>query len=121
MNDKPAEPTAADLPEGQYAIVEILGHRTLIGRIDEIERFGTKLLQVEPIFRGKLLDPVLHHGNAIYGLAPCSRETAFEKAPKQDWQLPDPVRARLEPALLAPPTRDVEDVDYEEEDEELPI
>ncbi|MBX3490857.1 hypothetical protein [Parvibaculum sp.] len=119
MNEARAEPTAEDLPEGQYAIVEILGHRTLIGRIDEIERFGTKLLQIEPIFRGRLLEPVLHHGTAIYGLAPCSREVAFEKAPKQDWQLPEPVRARLEPALLAPPTHDVEDAEYEEE--ELPI
>lgn len=42
--------SATDMPPGDYAIVEALGHRTLIGRVTEIERFGTKMLQVEPLF-----------------------------------------------------------------------
>lgn len=42
--------SATDMPDGDYAIVEVQGHRTLIGRISEIDRFGTKLLQVEPLF-----------------------------------------------------------------------
>ncbi|MFD2578766.1 hypothetical protein ACFSTD_09620 [Novosphingobium colocasiae] len=41
---------ASALPEGEYAIVEALGHRTLVGRVAEVERFGTKMLQVEPLF-----------------------------------------------------------------------
>lgn len=98
------------LPDGEYAIVEILGHRTLVGRISEIERFGSKLLQVEPIYQGKLLDPVIHHGSVIYGLTPCSKEVAAERAPKQDWQLPAPVRARLEPSLLTGPSLDDEEI-----------
>ena len=96
------------LPDGEYAIVELLGHRTLVGRITEIERFGSKLLQVEPIFQGKLLDPVIHHGSSLYGLTPCSKQIAAERAPKHDWQLPAPIRARIEPALLTGSSDDAE-------------
>jgi hypothetical protein len=105
-----------ELPEGEYAIVELLGHRTLIGRISEVERFGTKLLQVEPIFRKRLLEPVLCHGSALYGLTPCTREVAADRAPTLDWQLPQPIRARLEPALIAAP--ETEDADFSEVEED---
>jgi hypothetical protein len=47
--------TAADLPEGDYAIAEMMGHSTMIGRYAEVERFGTKMLHIEPIWEGKLL------------------------------------------------------------------
>ena len=43
----PVAPWAA-LPEGQYAIVELMGHTTLVGRVTEIERFGTKMLGMRP-------------------------------------------------------------------------
>jgi hypothetical protein len=29
------------LPEGDYAIVELIGHQTLVGRFAEVDRFGT--------------------------------------------------------------------------------
>lgn len=60
------------LPEGQYAIVELMGHATLIGRVEEVDRFGIKMLQIEPIFAGQLLGPVLHAGGSIYRYTPCS-------------------------------------------------
>lgn len=50
----PAAPWEA-LPDGQYAIVELMGHSTLVGRVTEIERFGTKLLGIEALFAGQLL------------------------------------------------------------------
>lgn len=93
-----------DLPDGDYAIVELLGHRTLVGRISEIERFGSKLLQIEPIWRDQLLTPTLHHGNSIYGLTPCSRDVARQRQAKHEYQLPAPVLATIAPeALPAPP------------------
>lgn len=91
---------AAALPDGDYAIVELLGHRTLIGRIAEVERFGTKMLQVEPVFQGRLLDAVLHGGASIYGLTPCSKEIAAEEAPTSAWQLPASIKATLPPVLI---------------------
>lgn len=111
-----AEPTP-ELPDGEYAIVELLGRRTLVGRIEEVERFGSKLLRIEPIFGGALLEPVYHHGTALYGLTPCSKATALRCAPGADkaYVLPAPIRARLEPVLLAAPAEAPTDRDDEED------
>ncbi len=94
-----------DLPPGDYAIVEIMGHQSLVGRIAEVTRFGAGMLQIEPIFDGALLPPVLQGGAAIYRLTPCSPATAFARAPKasQRWALPDAIKATLPPALLVGP------------------
>lgn len=103
------EARLSEMPDGEYAIIELLGHRTLVGRITEVERFGTKMMQVEPIFQGRLLDPVFHHGSAIYALTPCSNSVAVKRGPVHDFNLPVSIRCRLEPALPPPPAA-VEDV-----------
>lgn len=107
-----AAPTAADLPEGEYAIAEIMGHSTMIGRYAEVERFGTKMLQIEPVWENKLLPAVFVGGSSLYRFTPCTREVAFARQPTGRYQLPDAVRATLppevRPALPAP---------VEEEDE----
>lgn len=90
-------------PEGEYAIVEVMGHRTYLGRVSEVERFGTKLMQIEPIFMGELLTPVMIGGASIYQFTPCTAETAFCRAPKERWQLPPSISATLPtPALPSP-------------------
>ena len=38
---------ATDEPEFEWAIVEIMGHRKLYGRIREEERFGAKMLRID--------------------------------------------------------------------------
>lgn len=91
------------LPPGDYAIVEILGHRTIVGRIEEVERFGTKLMSIEPAFNGQLLDAVLIGGSSIYQFTPCSAEVAAERSPTDEWQLPPSVRAVLPAAMLPAP------------------
>lgn len=104
--EAPKVPTAADLPEGEYAIAEIMGHSTMIGRFAEVERFGTKMLSLEPIWENGLLPAVFVGGSSLYRFTPCSREVAFSRQPKQRYQLPDAVRATLppevHPALPAP-------------------
>ena len=50
MSDKTFPVAAGAMPEGEYAIVEILGHRTLVGRVTEVDRFSCKMLQIEPLF-----------------------------------------------------------------------
>lgn len=91
---------AGFLPAGEYAIVEALGHRTLIGRVAEIERFGTKMLQVEPLFGDVMLGPILLGGGSIYQFTPCSAETAFARRPQHAYQLPPSVAAIVPPAAL---------------------
>lgn len=94
------ESPAIELPDGEYAIVECLGHQTLVGRYSEIERFGTKLLVVEPIFDGALLPPTYRGGASIYALTPCTKDVAAAKAAKSKWELPQAVLAAMPPALL---------------------
>lgn len=104
MSDDPIEPVSAtEHPPGDYAIVELFGHSTLVGRFAEVERFGTKMLALEPIFKGKLLDAVFHGGASIYRLTPCSASVAFLRAPTRDYQLPPTILAAAPPELLAAP------------------
>ena len=94
-----------DLPEGQYAIVELMGHTTLVGRVTEIERFGTKMMGIEVLFAGQLLPVILQGGAAIYRLTMCSLETAWkgQHKPEHIWRLPDPIKAIVPAALLPAP------------------
>lgn len=96
-------PTPAPLPDGEYAIVEVLGHRTYVGRVTEVSRFGASLLSIEPLFADKLLPAVLVGGGSIYQFTPCSPEIARQRAPKYDYELPVSVRCILTPDMLPPP------------------
>jgi hypothetical protein len=97
---------ALTLPEGEYAIVECLGHRTLVGRVAEVERFGTKMLSVEPLFQDKLLPAQLIGGGALYAFTPCTAEVARARQPKNSWQLPPSIVAALPPEALPAPAHD---------------
>lgn len=94
-----------DLPEGTYAIVELMGHTTLVGRVTEIEKFGAKMMGIEVLFAGQLLPAVLQGGPSIYRFTPCSPKTAWKGQCKQEnlWRLPDPIRAIVPAALLPAP------------------
>ncbi|MBX9859026.1 MAG: hypothetical protein K2Y20_05460 [Sphingomonas sp.] len=100
-----ANEAPAPLPAGDYAIVEILGHRTMVGRVTEVERFGTKLLAIEPLFDGKLLPEVLVGGSSIYQFTPCTAEVAAKRTPTRAYELPRSVAATLPPAALPAPEK----------------
>jgi hypothetical protein len=108
MNDATTEaetaaPVTPDYPPGEYAIVEIMSHTTMVGRITEVERFGTKMLAIEPLFAGQLCGPIYQGGASIYRMTPCSAEIAFREQPTKSWQLPAPVRLVVPVALLEAP------------------
>lgn len=91
------------LPAGDYAIVELFGHVTLVGRVSEVEKFGVKLLAIEPLFQDTLLPVIFHGGAAIYRFTPCETETAREYQPRHGWQLPAAIRCVVPPRLLGAP------------------
>ena len=96
----------SDIPpdtSGEWCIVELMGHMTLVGRYAEVERFGIKMLAIEPLFNGELLGVVFHGGAAIYRLTPCSAEIAYKEQPRHVYQLPAAIRATVPDALLPPP------------------
>jgi hypothetical protein len=119
----------APMPPGEYAIVELFGHTTLVGRIAEVERFGAKMLAIECLFQDALLPAVFHGGAAIYRLTPCSAEVAFARQPRHDWQVPPSIRCIIPTELLPAPTGEPEPeekldrptFDHDDEPEDEPI
>lgn len=97
------------LPDGEYAIVEQLGHRTMIGRVAEVERFGAKLMQIEVIFDGQLLTPTFIGGGGVYAFTPVPVEIAAARAATSRYQLPPAIAALVPPQAL--PAPDDEDID----------
>lgn len=110
-----------ELPDGEYAIVELFGHTTLVGRINEVERFGTKMLAIEPLFNGVMLGPVFHGGAAIYRLTPCSKGIAQARQPSQGYELPPSIRATVPDIAL--PLSDAPSYEYinSDDDDEQPF
>lgn len=97
---------AADMPAGEYAIVEMLGHRIFVGRIEEVTRFGVNMLQIEPLFAEEMLAPVLISGASIYQLTPCSPDIAYARRPKRTSSLP-PTVAAVVPARALPTSEEM--------------
>lgn len=72
----------------------------MVGRISEVERFGAKLMGVEPIFQGKLLPMCLVGGGSIYQFTPCSADVAMRKGATREYELPSAVASIVPPILL---------------------
>lgn len=100
----PASPWEA-LPDGEYSIVELMGHTTLVGRITEVERFGSKMAAIEVLFSGQLLPPIFQGGSSFYRMTPCTKETAWkaQHKPERMYSLPAPIRAIVPAGLLPAP------------------
>lgn len=62
-------------PFEQWAILELMGHRRLAGRITEVHLFGTVLLMIEVPQWGKTVTQIYAH-SAIYGITLVSEEMA---------------------------------------------
>ncbi len=90
------------LPEGDYAISELMGHTVLVGRVTEVERFGCKMAAIEVLFNGALLEPVFQGGASFYRVTPCSREVAWQRqhTPRGYYNLPIVIQAIIPKAML---------------------
>jgi hypothetical protein len=89
--------------EGEWAIVELFGHVTLVGRIAEVDRFGVKMLAIEALFRGELLPAVFYAGAAIYRLTLVPKAIAYDNQLTESYQLPVAIRSIVPALLLAAP------------------
>ena len=69
-----------------FAIVEMMGHRRVVGRVSEAEVLGVRMLRVETL----TLPPVVQlvSATALYCLTPCTEEQAL-RAGRYD---PSPLR-----------------------------
>ena len=97
--------------DGEYAIVELFGHTTLVGRVAEVERFGAKMLALEPIFAGtaeRVTSAGFGHG-AEWGLMGFSIIVAFggffaARVLYKDGRSPIPARLLASPSPLVQAT-----------------
>lgn len=88
-NDIPA-------PQPEWAIVEIFGHRSHAGRIQEVERFGTKMLRIDVPGDGDAVYATHFYGGAsIFSLRPCTEEAARKVA---EYERPRPYASLALPA-----------------------
>lgn len=92
------------LPSGDYCIVEQMGHTTMVGRYVEVERFGTKMMALEPLFNSTLLPAIYIGGQTIYRLTPCTPQVAWDRQPTNTYQIPQSLAATVPTALLNGPT-----------------
>lgn len=105
METDASVPVAAN--DGDYAIVEIMGHRKLVGRISEVERYGVKFLRVEPMFKGSILGvETLVQPASIFCLTPVEHATAVRFAPIERYNLPDVIAAASAHMLALPEPED---------------
>lgn len=66
-------------PVEHWAIVELMGHRRIAGKISEVQRFGAPFCQLD-VPHGDGFRSSLYGGSAIYGVHFCNEREAREAA-----------------------------------------
>lgn len=63
-----------------WAIVELMGHRTRPGRVQEVELAGSKMLQVDIPVSAEDFVTEFYGAPALYSIRPCTEEIARDRA-----------------------------------------
>ena len=90
-----------------YAIVELMGHVRMTGRLTEVEMFGAKLGKIAVIDKnGETITTQFFGGSSVYRITPCTEETAKAVAgrstggmPDVPWDVQAAIRAKFEQEL----------------------
>lgn len=82
-----------------WAILELMGHVRMAGRVTEEERFGCKMGRIEVPGDGESFTTVYFGGGSVYRMTPTTEEVARAVAkgsqlePVHRWELPKPEEA----------------------------
>lgn len=108
-----------------WAILELMGHVRMAGRVTEEERFGAKMGRIDvPNREGDGFTTVYFGGGSVYRMTPTTEEIARSVArgsqpePVHRWELPQPEKA----AAVLDGREDVGaviDPDFEEDEDRL--
>lgn len=78
-----------------WAIVEVMGHRTIIGEASEVEQFGTVMLRIDvPTDDGQVTQ--FYGGSSIFSLTPVTEATARDRLEQQRRWTHAPSRLELD-------------------------
>lgn len=95
-----------------WAVLELLGHRRLAGRVSEEEHFGVKMGRIDIPQKDGSFVTQLFGGASVYGMTVVSEEAArivalrCDVAPLHQWELPKQLSA---PAPAVVPPSDLDD------------
>lgn len=102
-----------------WAIVELMGHRRLSGRLSEVELGGASFLRVDVCARDDQPDPTatqIYSAGAVYCITPCDEDTARaaarinQVAPVTRWEIaPRPAPTPMEHPLDGEVDEDLDD------------
>jgi hypothetical protein len=92
LQEEPTPPTepAEGLPDA-YAIVEVFGHRRIVGRVTEVERYGTKMLRIDVLLTDRPdngdfalgYTTQYYGGSSVFSETPCDLATVKRLSPKR--------------------------------------
>lgn len=118
--DLPTDPTA-----DEWAIVELLGHRRLAGRLSEVERFGCKMGRLDiPVGDGFVTH--FFGGQSVYCISPVTERVARDAAekthhePVSPWDYPKQLAAPVESRPTLDHDAGDDDSDLGPDDPDLP-
>jgi hypothetical protein len=104
-------------PYEGWAIVELMGHRRLAGRVSQAEQYGVAMLRLDvPATEDAQAATQFYGGSSIYCVTPVSEEVARRvaesnsPAPVHHWELSRPSR----------PATEVVDADIADDEEDMP-
>lgn len=103
----------------QWAILELMGHVRLAGKITEEEHFGSKLGRIDVPNDDGGFTTQFFGGNSIYRLTPTTEEIArsvaksSQPAPVHSWELPR-LPSPKEGVIIGEPAFDIEHDDDDE-------
>lgn len=96
-----------------WAIIELLGHVTVAGKLSEAAHFGTVLMRLDiPEVDGVPAYTQYYGGGAIYRLTPCSEEAAMQALKRLR---PKP------PMILSLPSESQEEMTLDDDGDEFPF
>lgn len=83
-----------------WAIIELMGHVRMTGRLTEVERFGSKIGKLDVINKdGEFVATQFFGGASVYRITMCDEDTAREMArsasnigPDTAWSLRESIR-----------------------------
>ncbi len=95
-----------DNVEPFWAVLELMGHVRLAGKISEEERFGSKIGRIDVPADGEKFVTIFFGGSSIYRMTPCDEVTARAVAARS---APAPIQPYEMPKQLVHADRDEED------------